>query len=101
MIEAAGSDVTILRQQASLSRPGGVAPALISTILVAALILPRFALTFGQRELSLTVVVTLVSVAILAGMGELRGKPAPVGVFFLATARMLTPALLGTRGAQP
>ncbi len=98
MYEASGSHVTYLRQEASAARPGGVAPALIGTILVAALILPRFALTFGQRELSLTVVVTLVSVAILVVMGELRVSPARMGLFCLAIACMLISAMLGTGG---
>ena len=58
MIEAASPSVSFLRRDVPRERSPGVAPALLGTMLVAALILPRFALTFGQRELSLTVVVT-------------------------------------------
>lgn len=98
MTETAGARVSFLRQETATSRPLGLAPTLIGTILVAALILPRFALTFGQRELSLTVVATLVSVAIMAILGELRVNPVRMGLFCLAIACMLISAMLGTGG---
>jgi len=98
MTEAQSSSVSFLRPMAAGPRTLGVAPAFLGAMLVAALLLPRFALTFGQRELSLTVVISLTSVAVLAVMGELRLDPVRVGLFCLAIACMLVSAMLGSGG---
>ena len=95
MTEMQGSSVSFLRPERAGAFSFAVTPVMLTAMLVGALILPRFALTFGQRELSATVVISLISVAVLAVTGELRLNPIRVGLFCLAIAAMLLSAMLG------
>ena len=61
-------------------------------MLFAEFFLPRFALHFGQRELSIAAIVTLVSVAALVVVGGVRPDPVRVGLFCVATGAMLIAA---------
>ncbi len=65
---------------------------LLGTMLFAEFFLPRFALHFGQRELSIDVIVTLVCVAVLVLVGGIKPEPVRVALFCLAIGAMLVSA---------
>ena len=86
MAHTQASNVSILRR----SNPSiGIVSALLGTMLFAEFFLPRFALHFGARELSIDVIVTLVSVAMLVLVGGIRPDPLRVGLFSLMVGAML------------
>lgn len=72
--------------------------ALLGTMLFAEFFLPRFALHFGQRELSIDVVVTLAAVAMLVLIGGVRPDPVRVGLFCLAISAMVVCATFNGGG---
>lgn len=69
-------------------------PTLLGTMLFAEFFLPRFAVHFGQRELSVDAVVTLVCVAMLVLVGGIRPDPTRVGLYCIAMGSLLVAAIL-------
>lgn len=98
MVELEAPSVSILRPSMQARQSAGVVPALLATMLFAEFFLPRFALHFGQRELSIDVIVTLVSAAILVLVGGVRPEPTRVALFFAAITCMLVAAILNGGG---
>jgi hypothetical protein len=86
--------VSILRRNMTASGRVGVVPALLGTMLFAEFFLPRFALHFGERQLSIDVVVTLVCVAMLVLVGGVRPDPTRAGLYCIAVGCMLVATTL-------
>jgi hypothetical protein len=95
MAQGQTRNVSILRRSHATS---GIVSALLSTMLFAEFFLPRFALHFGERQLSIDAIVTLVSVAMLVLVGGIRPEPGRVGLFCLTTGAMLLSAILNGGG---
>jgi hypothetical protein len=98
MAEREGPSVSILRRGVPVRPGAGLVPALLGTMLFAEFFLPRFVLHFGDRELSIDVIVTLVSVAILVLIGGIRPEPTRVALFFMAITGMLVAAAFNGGG---
>ena len=92
------SNVSILRRPEPNHGSHGVVSMLLGAMLVAEFFLPRFALHFGQRELSIAAIVTLVSVAMLVLVGGVRPDPARVGLYCVTMGCMLVSAVLNGSG---
>jgi len=90
--------VSILRPSVAVSQRVSLVTALLGTMLFAEFFLPRFALHFGDRELSIDVIVTLVSVAMLVLIGGVRPEPTRVGLYLVAITCMLVAAVLNGGG---
>ncbi len=95
MVQWRARNVSILRRSNSVS---GIVSALMGTMLFAEFFLPRFALHFGHRELSIAAIVTLVGVAMLVLVGGIRPDPARVGLFSVAVGAMLVAATFNGGG---
>ncbi|MGE0745896.1 MAG: hypothetical protein AB7K86_11640 [Rhodospirillales bacterium] len=67
----------------------------MATMLVAAYFLPRFAVGLGERELPLTLVVTLICIALLLITGGLRLSTARLIGFAVAAACLIAAATFG------
>src|SRR5579872_238025 len=92
------SNVSILRRSEPLGGSHTIVVALLGAMLFAQFFLPRFALHFGQRELSFDVIVTLVSVATLGLVGGVRPEPARVALYCIAIGCMLVSAAFNGGG---
>jgi len=76
-------------------RRAGATLPLVATMLVAAYVLPRFAIGLGERELPLTLAVTLCCLALLTITGGLRlSTPRLIG-FAVAAACLIASAVFG------
>jgi len=87
-------NVSILRRNIAANGRLGVVPALLGAMLFAEFFLPRFALHFGPRELSVATIVTLVCVAMLVLTGGVRPDPTRIGLYCIAMVAMLIAAML-------
>jgi hypothetical protein len=76
----------------------GTADALIGTMLFGTMFLARFATYVGRSELSLTLVLTLVSVVTMVGLGLLRVNLTRFILFCLAIAAVTISAAFGSEG---
>jgi hypothetical protein len=71
----------------------------LAIMLFTTLFLTRFALSFSRSELSLVLVVTLVCMAVLAGVGALYISPSRFILFAVAVSAMSIATMLGGTGA--
>jgi len=94
MAERETRNVSILRRNIAANGRLGVVPALLGAMLFAEFFLPRFALHFGPRELSVATIVTLVCVAMLVLTGGVRPDPTRIGLYCIAMVAMLIAAML-------
>ncbi|MGH7125752.1 MAG: hypothetical protein ACREFI_15360, partial [Stellaceae bacterium] len=98
MAQRLSSNVSILRRAEAIHGSPGIVAALLGAMLFAEFFLPRFALHFGARELSIAVIVTLVSVAMLVLVGGVRPDPTRVALFCITMGCMLISAVLNGSG---
>ena len=94
MAERKFPSVSILRRTIAADRRLGIVSALLGTMLFAEFFLPRFAFHFGQRELSIAAIVTLMCVAMLVLVGGIRPDPTRFGLYCITAGSMIVAAML-------
>jgi hypothetical protein len=98
MVQELSSNVSILRRPTAIDGSRGIVSGLLSAMLFAEFFLPRFAIHLGARELSISAIVTLASVAMLVLVGGVRPDPTRVGLFCLTIGLMLISATFNGGG---